>query len=114
MDVPFLLVHNSRKETQAGVNNIAPPAIDSTIHNLINQLSVISLCCCELRNSLAEKLEADQLEEFNRIEITIQAAAETIQKLRVTVRENGQSESAWHPEKPGNDSHAVLTRFISR
>ena len=92
--MPFPLAHSSHAETRERGRNTVPSPIDSTIHNLINQLSVISLFCCELRNSLAEKLEADQLEEFNRIDITIQAAAETIKKLRLFVRETGLSESA--------------------
>jgi hypothetical protein len=54
---------------------------------------------------LAEKLEADQLQEFYTINITVQAAAETIQELTVIVPETGPSAPAWHPAKPGTDSH---------
>jgi hypothetical protein len=48
---------------------------------------------------LAEKLEADQLQEFYTINITIQAAAETIQKLTVIVPEPD------HRHQPGTQQN---------
>ena len=63
-----------------------PSAIDRMTHDIVNQLSVISLCCCELRSSFAEELESDQLLEFERIETAIQAAANMIQQLKAIIR----------------------------
>jgi hypothetical protein len=66
-----------------------PSAIDLTTHDMINQLSVISLCCCALRASMAEKLEANQLAEFERIERAVQVTAETIRKLKGILQDHG-------------------------
>ena len=63
-----------------------PSAMDRMTHDIVNQLSVISLCCCELRSSFAEELESDQLLEFERIETAIQAAANMIQQLKAIIR----------------------------
>ena len=63
-----------------------PSAIDRMTHDIVNQLSVISLCCCELRSSFAEELESDQLLEFERIETAIQAVANMIQQLKAIIR----------------------------
>ena len=59
---------NCREETRKETK-IQPSVIDHITHDIVNQLCVISLCCCELRNSVGEKLESDQLKEFKRIEI---------------------------------------------
>jgi hypothetical protein len=56
-----------------------PSVIDRITHDIVNQLSIISLCCCELRNSVAEEPESDQLVEFNRI-------ANMIQQLKAIIR----------------------------
>ena len=87
MNLPLLLASNCRKETPKATKNTEPSAIDNTAHDVLNQLSVISLCCCELRNSMAEKLEADQLKELKRIEIAIQSAAGKIRQLKSLVRD---------------------------
>jgi hypothetical protein len=71
----------TRKETK-----IQPSVIDHITHDIVNQLSIISLCCCELRNSVAEKPESDQLNEFEKIEVAVQAAAEMIQQLKAIIR----------------------------
>lgn len=63
-----------------------PSVVDRITHDIVNQLSIINLCCCELRNSVAEKLESDQLKEFKRIEIAVQNAANMIQQLKAIVR----------------------------
>ena len=67
-------------------NSSEPSVIDHITHDIVNQLSVISLCCCELRNSVAEKLESDQLKEFKRIEIAVQDAADMIQQLKAIIK----------------------------
>ena len=66
-----------------------PSAIDRITHDIVNQLSVIILCCCELRNSAAGKLESDQLNEFKRIEVAIQGLAEMIHQLNALARDTG-------------------------
>ena len=63
-----------------------PSVIDRMTHDIVNQLSVISLCCCELRSSFAEELESDQLLEFKRIETAVQVAANMIQQLKAIIR----------------------------
>ena len=63
-----------------------PSVIDRITHDIVNQLSVISLCCCQLRGSFAEELESDQLLEFERIETAVQAAANMIQQLKAIIR----------------------------
>ena len=63
-----------------------PSAIDRMTHDIVNQLSVISLCCCELRSSFAEELESDQLLEFERIETAVQAVANMLQQLKAIIR----------------------------
>ena len=71
-----------------------PSVIDRVTHDIVNQLSVISLCICELRSSFAEELESDQLLEFNRIETAVQAAAEMIQQLKAIIRVDSASLSS--------------------
>jgi hypothetical protein len=68
MNMTLTPARNSREETRKETNKIQPSVVDHITHDIVNQLSVISLCCCELRNSVAEKLESDQLKEFKRIE----------------------------------------------
>jgi hypothetical protein len=63
-----------------------PSVIDRMTHDIVNQLSVISLCCCELRRSFAEELESDQLLEFKRIETAVQVAANMLQQLKAIIR----------------------------
>jgi len=63
-----------------------PSIIDRMTHDIVNQLSVISLCCCELRSSFAEELESDQLLELERIETAVQVAANMIQQLKAITR----------------------------
>jgi len=75
-----------------------PSVIDRITHDIVNQLSIISLCCCELRNSVADKLESDQRNEFKRIDTAVQDAANMIQQLKIIVqgpaRNDRSSESA--------------------
>jgi hypothetical protein len=100
-------------------NKSQPSIIDRIAHDIVNQLSVISLCCCELRNSATDKLEADQLKEFKRIEIAVQNAVDMIQQLKaVVVQDHGptrtyrSSESALN--RAGDNFYTVLSRFLSR
>ena len=81
MDITSPLGEASR-ETRRKDSKIQPSVVDSITHDIVNHLSIICLCSCELRNSLREKLESDQLKEFNRIEVAVQDAAEKIQKLK--------------------------------
>ena len=62
-----------------------PSTLDRMTHDILNRLTVISLCASELRNSTAEKLESDQLKEFKRLEVAVQEAAGMIQQLRASV-----------------------------
>lgn len=99
---------------------IQPSVIDHITHDIINQLSVISLCCCELRNSVGEKLESDQLKEFKRIENAVQNAAVMIQQLKAVVQDHGPTrtdrtlESALNRAETGDNFYVVLSRFLLR
>jgi hypothetical protein len=81
MDIASTLGEFSRESWKKD-SKIQPSVVDSITHDIVNHLSIICLCSCELRNSLGEKLESDQLKEFNRIEVAVQDAAEKIQKLK--------------------------------
>ena len=63
-----------------------PSVIDRMTHDIVNQLSVISLCCCELRSSFAEELESDQLIELNESKLLFRSAANMIQQLKAIIR----------------------------
>lgn len=89
MNMLLPLASNRLEETRKGTKKIPASPIDSTIHDIINQLSVISLCCCELHNSVAEKFEADQLIEFKKIEVSVQQTAAMIQRLKAILKDQG-------------------------
>jgi hypothetical protein len=105
----------TRKKTK-----VQPSVIDHITHDIVNQLSVISLCCCELRNSVGEKLESDQLKEFKRIEIAVQNAADMIRQLKAVLPDHGPTrtdrsfESALNRAEAGDTFYAVLSRFLLR
>jgi hypothetical protein len=46
------LANTRREEARTGTNKIQPSAIERITHDIVNQLSVITLCCCELRAHL--------------------------------------------------------------
>ena len=85
----------TRKETR----KITPSIIDHITHDILNQLTIVCLSCCELQNSIAEKIEPDQLESLKRIVVAVQDAAEKIQQLKRILKahqpadNNGQFES---------------------
>jgi ribulose-5-phosphate 4-epimerase/fuculose-1-phosphate aldolase len=104
----------TRKETKS-----QPSVIDHITHDIINQLSVISLCCCELRNSVGENLESDRLKEFTRIENAVQNAADMIQQLKAVVQDHGPTCNDRSLESVLNRAEAVenfsaLSRFLLR
>jgi hypothetical protein len=43
-----------RDENEEKTNQTSPSPIDRVTHDILNQLSIICLCCCELRHSVAE------------------------------------------------------------
>jgi len=120
MNMTLTPARNSREETRKETNKIQPSVVDHITHDIVNQLSVISLFCCELRNSVAEKLESDQLKEFKRIEIAVQNAADMIQHLKAVVEDHGptrtdrSSESALNRAEAGDNFYAALSRFLLR
>jgi hypothetical protein len=73
------------EENEKKTNQTSPSAVDRVTHDIVNQLSVICLCCCELRHSLAEKLLPNQLDELGRIENAAQESARLIEKLKTTL-----------------------------
>ncbi len=120
MNMTLTRARNSREETRKETNKIQPSVVDHITHDIVNQLSVISLCCCELRNSVADKLESDQLKEFKRIEIAVQNAADMIQQLKAVVEDHGPTrtdrslESALNRTEAGDNFYAALSRFLLR
>ena len=87
MNIALPPTNNRLEETRKATNKIPVSPIESAFHDIINQLSVISLCCCELHNSVAEKFEADQLAEFKKIEVSVQQTAELIQRLKAILKD---------------------------
>ena len=98
---------------------IQPSVIDHITHDIVNQLSVISLCCCELRNSVGEKVKSDELKEFKRIENAVQNAADMIHRLKTVVqgvtalREPIEAwNAALNQAEAGDNFYAALSRFL--
>ena len=91
MNTLLPLASNPLKETRKATKKISPSLVESALHDIINQLSVITLCCCELHNSVAEKFEADQLAEFKKIEVSVQQTAELIQRLKAILKDQEYS-----------------------
>jgi len=101
-------------------SKIPSSVIDRITHDIVNQLCIICLGCCELRTSLGAKLESDQLIEFKRIEDAVQDAATKIQHLKAmlhtdlpTCADNDLSESALNPTKRADNVQLVLARSMS-
>ena len=76
-----------REEAGNETKKIQPSAIDCMTHDIVNRLSVIILCCCELRSSVAGKLESDQLNEFKRIEVALHGVAQMIHQLKALAQD---------------------------
>ena len=118
MNVTLTPATNGREETRKEIK-IQPSIIDRITHDIVNQLSVISLSCCELRNWAADKLELDQLKEFKRIEIAVQDAADMIQQLKAAIaQDHGRTRTDISSESALNRTeenfYTVLSRFLSR
>ena len=109
---------NKQRQEMTKAKSILPD-IDRITHDIVNQLSIISLCCCELRNSIAEELGSDQLTEFGRIEIAVQQAAEMIEQLKANWQDHqhtvdaAKSASAMDRIKT-EDGYPGLSRFLMR
>lgn len=85
---PMFPPENRRgEEKEEKTNQISVSALDQATHDIVNQLTIIFLCCCELRYSLAEKLLANQLDELGRIEVAVQAATKMIEKLKTSLQD---------------------------
>src|SRR5262245_20117121 len=105
-----------RKETI----KIQSSVIDHITHDIVNQLCIICLGCCELRNALGAKLDSDQLNEFKRIEGAVQDAANKIQQLKAimdahlpTCDDDNRSEPALNRTKRADNFQMALARSIS-
>ncbi|HEY6366114.1 MAG TPA: hypothetical protein VI585_15135 [Candidatus Binatia bacterium] len=79
---PLFPSENRRGKENEKINQSSHSAIDGATHDIANQLSIIYLCCCELRCSLAEKLLPNQLDELGRIETATQESARLIEKAQ--------------------------------
>jgi hypothetical protein len=83
---PLFPPENRRGEENEEINLSSHSAIDRATHDIANQLSIIYLCCCELRHSLAEKLLAHQLNELGMIEVAAQEVAGMIERLKSSLQ----------------------------
>lgn len=107
------------EQTREETKKPQPSTLDHITHDIVNHLSIICLCCCELRNSIVEKLEPDQLKDFARIEGAVQDAAEKIQQLRAILRDyeiTGKDEKSESPvlvSKTEIGFYTDFSRFIS-
>ena len=108
---------NRQRDATSKTKQIPPSAIDRMTHDIVNQLSIITLCCCELHNSLAEKLEPDQLKEFGRIEIAVQQAADMIQQLKLSWQDHEHTANATKSDVnriEAEDGYPLLSSFLMR
>src|SRR5215510_8493496 len=100
-------------------SKIQPSVIDRITHDIVNQLCIICLGCCELRYSLDAKLDSDQLNEFKRIEGAVQDAATKLQELKAmlhahlpTCDGNNLSEPTLNRTKRADNFQMMLARSI--
>src|SRR5215475_7432218 len=103
MDIPSTIEKFSEK-TPKKKSNIQSSVIDRITHDIVNQLCVICLGCCELRNSLGAKLDSDQLNEFKRIEAAVRDAATKIQELKAML----------HAHQPTCDNNNLSEPALNR
>ena len=118
MNMTLIPAQHFRNDTRKEIK-IQPSIVDRIAHDIINQLSVISLSCCELRNWATDKLEPDQLKEFTRMEIAVQNAADMIQQLKAAIaQDHGRTRTDISSESALNRTeenfYTVLSRFLSR
>jgi hypothetical protein len=87
MNPMFPPANGRNEENTKRTNQISVSTLDRTTHDIVNQLSIICLCCCELRHSLAEKLLPHQLDELGKIETAAQESARLIEQLKTTLHD---------------------------
>jgi hypothetical protein len=86
---PMCLAENScGEENKKRPNQISFSTLDRTTHDILDQLTIVYLCCCELRHSLGEKLLPDHLNELGRIETAVQESARLIEKLKTNLQDH--------------------------
>jgi hypothetical protein len=96
--IPMFPPENEPAEkNEKKTNQISVSALDQATHDIVNQLSIICLCCCELRHSLAEKLLAYQLNELRTIEVAVQEVAGMIERLKSSLQGHEPA-----PKKPAS------------
>jgi len=111
-------VEKFSEKTLKETSKIQSSVIDRITHDIVNQLCVICLGCCELRNSLGTKLDSDQLNEFKRIEGAVQDAAKKFKSLRrcythlPTCDDNNLSEPTLNRTKRADNFQMMLARSI--
>jgi hypothetical protein len=118
MDISQTIAEGLSGETRKENGKIQSSVIDRITHDIVNQLCVICLGCCELRNSLGAKLDSDQLNEFKRIEGAVQDAAKKFKSLRrcythlPTCDDNNLSEPTLNRTKRADNFQMMLARSI--
>jgi hypothetical protein len=93
--------------------------LNSQAHEIANQLSVINLCCFELRDSLAGELNGDQLRRLDTIAIAVAEAADLLDKVSENLEAMTNRRGRGRPSRPFWDflrgsSHEMLSFILSR
>ena len=104
MNPMFPPENGRREENEKKTNQISVSTLDQATHDIANQLSIIYLCCCELRDSLAEELLTHQLNELGRIEVAVKEVARMIEKLKIGLRDHEPA-----PKSPASVLNRVET-----
>jgi len=119
MDISQTVAEGLSGETRKENGKVQSSVIDRITHDIVNQLCIICLGCCELRNSLGAKLDSDQLNEFKRIEGAVQDAATKLQELKAmlhahlpTCDGNNLSEPTLNRTKRADNFQMMLARSI--
>ena len=119
MDISQTVAEGLSGETRKENGKVQSSVIDRITHDIVNQLCIICLGCCELRNSLGAKLDSDQLNEFKRIEGAVQDAATKLQELKAmlhahlpTCDGNNLSEPTLNRTKGADNFQMMLARSI--
>src|SRR5919109_2209826 len=55
--------------------------LNAHVHEIVNQLSIINLCCFKLRGQLIGKIDSNDLKEFDTIEMAVAAVDEMLEQL---------------------------------
>ena len=101
----------TRKTRQSSVLTAAPEhsrLSDSErifLHDVVNQLTIISLACFELQYPAAEAWSESQKKAINAIENAVQSAAELVEQLRKILKDQNPDQADTPPERSSAPTH---------